>query len=93
MTVSLESADGKSMYASAVFAKLTPDWQQYSATLRVAPETYDPAGRLSISFPGPGTLLVDVVSLLPEDNALKGGAEPWPFREDLVQRMRDLKPR
>lgn len=30
---------------------------------------------------------------MPEDNALKGSMNPWPFREDLMQRMRDLKPR
>ena len=54
----------------------------------------DDSGRLAISFHGPGGLLVDVVSVMPEDNALKGGAmNPWPFREDLMQRMRDLKPR
>ena len=53
----------------------------------------DVSGRLAISFAGPGALLVDVVSLMPDDNVLKGGMNPWPFREDLMQRMRDLKPR
>ena len=53
----------------------------------------DTSGRLAISFTGPGAVLVDVVSLMPDDNVLKGGMNPWPFREDLMQRMRDLKPR
>jgi hypothetical protein len=53
----------------------------------------DNSGRLALSFAGPGALLVDVVSLMPDDNVLKGSMNPWPFREDLMQRMRDLTPR
>ena len=72
--------------------KCRPDPVVESPDLPVM-QAEDVSGRLAISFAGPGALLVDVVSLMPDDNVLKGGLNPWPFREDLMQRMRDLKPR
>jgi len=91
--VALESSDGTTEYAATILGNVTEEWTWHQATLRVTPASIDPHGRLSITFTGPGTLGVDVVSLMPEANALVGGLEPWPFREDLIQRLRDLKPR
>lgn len=91
--VALESSGGSTEYAATIFSNVTDEWTWHQATLRVSPASIDPYGRLSITFAGPGTLAVDVVSLMPEANALVGGPEPWPFREDLLQRLRDLKPR
>ena len=91
--IALESADGSATYASTLFDSVSAEWEQYEATLAVSPASTDYNARLTISFSGPGALTVDVVSLLPEDNARKGALNPWPFREDLLQRLRDLEPR
>ena len=57
----------------------------------------DPNASLAVTFSGPGALLVDVVSLLPADNvaraAVAGAMNPWPFRADLLQMLKDLRPR
>jgi alpha-L-arabinofuranosidase len=56
-----------------------------------------PNASLAVTFSGPGALLVDVVSLLPADNvahaAAAGAMNPWPFRADLLQMLKDLQPR
>lgn len=91
--VALESLDGTALYASTVFGNITANWEHYEAALKIPSDSTDPNGRLSISFTGPGTLTVDVVSLIPEANALKSGLNPWPFREDLLQRLHDLEPK
>ena len=57
----------------------------------------DPSASLAVTFSGPGPLLVDVVSLLPAENvaraAAAGAMNPWPFRADLLQMLKDLQPR
>lgn len=93
VNVALESVHGAVMYACTVFGSITSDWELYESTLEVLLGNTDSSGRLSISFTGPGTLAVDMVSLIPEANAQKGGLNPWPFREDLLQRLRDLTPK
>ena len=57
----------------------------------------DPHASLALTFSGPGALLVDVVSLLPAVNVARAAAagemNPWPFRADLLQMLKDLQPR
>ncbi len=40
-----------------------------------------------------GQLLLDVVSLFPVENMRKHELNPWPFRSDLLEAVRALKPR
>lgn len=69
-------------------------WLRYTGELRSAATDTD--ARLVVSFPGPATLLFDSVSLFPKENVEaareKGMANPWPFRPDLLQALKDLKP-
>jgi hypothetical protein len=45
-------------------------------------------------FDGPGSIVIDMVSLFPTENIKKGRGylNPWPFREDLLDALKDLKP-
>lgn len=55
-----------------------------------------PPGVPQVMFPGPATLVLDSVSLFPLANAKKaadlGLRNPWPFRQDLLQALKDLAP-
>ena len=42
---------------------------------------------------GAGELLLDVVSLFPAENVHKGELNPFPFRSDLLEAVKALKPR
>jgi hypothetical protein len=50
---------------------------------------------LQLTFDGPGTLLFDMVSLFPHENIQRGRGymNPWPFRQDLVDALKALRPR
>ena len=68
-----------------------PLCRRYEANLTA--DSSDLAAQLRISFPGPAELLVDVVSLFPLENVAKGALNPYPFRPDLLQYVKDLNPR
>ena len=91
--VALRPPDGSVSIVTARFSGIKETWTRHEATLKMAPASIHPSGRLCIIFGGPGTIAVDLVSMIPEANALMDGPEPWPFREDLLQRLRDLTPK
>lgn len=69
--------------------------RRFQGKLEVGDIMADPTAHMALTFAGAGSLLVDVVSLLPEENvaAAGGGLNPWPFRADLLQMLKDLRPR
>ncbi|KAL4458046.1 hypothetical protein ABPG75_012911 [Micractinium tetrahymenae] len=81
--------------AAARFSGLSAEWQRFTAEL-VSPST-DLQARLAVLFDNPGCLVVDSVSLFPSANTARGRAEglvnPWPFRRDLLDALRALRPR
>jgi len=84
----LQSADGKTTFASL---DLTPEgegWRKYSGRLVATGD--DPKGRLAleITAPGPGVLWLDVVSLFPP--TWKG--RPNGLRPDLAEMIANMKP-
>lgn len=87
LAVLLASAGGEP--ASEVFRLQPPadSWQRFEAVL-TATRT-DPAGRLRISFLSAGSVLLDFVSLFPEDTyrGRKNG-----LRKDVVAMLADLEP-
>lgn len=89
--VALESSSGNETYASATVGSLKPHWNKFTANLTSS--VTDDKAQLRLSFKGPGTLLVDVVSLFPADHIVEGLVNPYPFRKDLLQMLKDLKPR
>jgi alpha-N-arabinofuranosidase len=63
------------------------DWKKYSATIT----TNDTAqrGRLNLVFEGKGVIDIDMISLFPHDTWKN---RPGGLRNDLVQKIADLKP-
>jgi alpha-N-arabinofuranosidase len=55
VTVSLETADGKTVFARAEIASLSSDWKRYEATLTTGKITASKENRLVISATKPGT--------------------------------------
>ena len=55
-----------------------------------------PFATAQVSFDGPGSVALDVVSLFPLENvekaAAQGDVNPWPFRADLLKALKALKP-
>jgi len=87
LTARLESADGSIVHAQTDFSGLTAGWQQFTATL--TPATADPSARLVLSIAQPGTVWLDVVSLMPHAtyrNRSNG------MRPDLAGALAAMKP-
>ncbi|GEN77242.1 alpha-L-arabinofuranosidase C-terminal domain-containing protein [Chryseobacterium hagamense] len=87
-TVKAELVDENNKVVASAEVKITnPGWQKYSVAMK-ASRTVE-KGKLRLTFTGKGTLLMDMVSLFPQDTwkGRKGG-----LRQDLVQKLYDLKP-
>lgn len=87
LRASLESADGKTTYATAPFSGLTADWKNFRAAL--TSQSTDPNARLVIAGSRPGTIWLDVVSLLPRKTWPK---KPAALRIDLAEMLAGLQP-
>ena len=88
VTASLQSADGQTTHATATFSSITADWALHQAELWC--NTTDDAAVLAISVSQCIAVAIDVVSLFPGVNGMRGSASP--FRRDILQMLKDLKP-
>lgn len=90
ITVSLQSADGQTTYASAVVSANSPAWTRYQAILEV-PAFVIPTSdaRFAITLDRPAKLWLDLVSLFPPT----WHNHPNGFRKDLMQMLVDLHPK
>lgn len=86
LTVSLQSANGE-VYAQHTLQGIGTEWKRFSAVL--TSRATDPKARLVISTDVPGTVWLDMVSLMPEDTFKR---RPNGLRADLAQMLADLKP-
>jgi alpha-L-arabinofuranosidase len=89
VTVSIESADGKTVFASAKLSKLSGEWKKFETTLKTkrVPASKDNVFKLTTT--SPGTLWLQNVSLFPPTyKNRKNGLRP-----DLMQLMADMKPK
>jgi alpha-L-arabinofuranosidase len=87
LTVSLESADGSTVYAVNTLVGLTTSWQHFTRSL--VPTATDPNARLRVSMSQVGSVYVDFVSLFPSvtfNNRTNG------LRPDLANMLVNLKP-
>ncbi|KAK9814829.1 hypothetical protein WJX72_012237 [[Myrmecia] bisecta] len=92
ITITLEDASGLNTYASASqMPNEVSAWHKYTAVL--LPNATDYNAMLAVHVQGPAVLLVSMVSLFPAENIVPGQLNPWPFRRDLLQMVKDLKPR
>ena len=50
---------------------------------------------MQVLLGGPGTIVLDYISLLPSANVARGEGHPnpWPFRADLLAALKELRPR
>ena len=88
VTVSIESDDGATVYASTQVPGLTADWKQFSVSLDTGQAIPATAGRFVISVHRPGTIWFNLVSLFPPTfhNRPNGN------RIDLMELLAGMKP-
>ena len=84
--VQLLNYSGKEIGSSTI-ENFSSDWKKYSASIT----TTDTAqkGKLNLIFEGSGVIDIDIVSLFPHDTWKN---RPGGLRNDLVQKIADLKP-
>jgi alpha-L-arabinofuranosidase len=89
LKVSLESADGKTVYASTEFSGLTSDWQFFETQLTTKNVTPSKDNVLKITTTEPGTIWFQQVSLFPPTykDRLNGN------RPDLMKLLADMNPK
>ncbi|HWB18105.1 MAG TPA: alpha-L-arabinofuranosidase C-terminal domain-containing protein [Vicinamibacterales bacterium] len=89
VTVSIQSTDGRTTYASGRVARVTPDWKQYDLTLTTGDTPTTAAARYALTIDRPGTVWFSLVSLFPP--TFKN--QPNGFRPDLLQMLVDMQPK
>ena len=89
VTVSLESADGKTVFASAKIPKLTGEWKEYETTLKTkrVPASKDNVFKLTTT--APGTLWLQNVSLFPPTYKNRKNGN----RADIMELLAAMKPK
>jgi len=90
ITVSLQTADGQTTFASAVVNGISPTWTQYRVYLQT-PANLTPTSlaRFAITTDRPAKLWLDLISLFPPT----WKNQPNGFRKDLMQMLVDLHPK
>ncbi|MDW8290323.1 MAG: alpha-L-arabinofuranosidase C-terminal domain-containing protein [Armatimonadota bacterium] len=83
---SLQGADGR-VYAQHTVRGIGAEWKRFSGVM--TSRATDPKARLVITASAPGTVWLDMVSLMPVDT-FKG--RPNGLRKDLAQMLVELKP-
>jgi len=89
LTVSIESNDGKTVFASAKVSKVSGDWKKYEVTLKTKNVVPSKENRFVIKTSTPGIVWFQNVSLFPptyHDRA--NGSRP-----DIMQLMADMQPK
>jgi len=89
LTVSLQSSDGKTVFAGAAIPALTGDWKKYEITLTTKKVKPSKNNRLVITTPAPGTIWFSQVSLFPPTYANRANGN----RPDLMQLLADMNPK
>jgi alpha-N-arabinofuranosidase len=89
ITVSIQSNDGNTIYASATVSGVSGAWKQYDVMLQTRSVTPTTAARYVLAVDRPGTVWFSLVSLFPPTF----NAQPNGFRPDIMQMMVDMKPK
>jgi alpha-L-arabinofuranosidase len=89
ITVSIQSDDGQTVYATKTVTGLTSAWKQYETTLQTGKVTATTKARYVLTADRPGTIWFSLVSLFPP--TFKNQANG--FRPDIMQMMVDMKPK
>ncbi len=89
VTVSLESADGTTNYASATITGLTAEWKKFETKLTTKRVTASKENVFKLTTKTPGTLWLQNVSLFPPTYKNRANGN----RVDLMELMADMKPK
>jgi alpha-N-arabinofuranosidase len=89
LTLSLESADGKTVLSSATVSKISDQWKKYQATLKTGNVQPSKENRFVIKASNPGTVWFQNVSLFPPTYHNR----PNGTRPDIMQWLADLQPK
>ena len=89
VTAKLESEDGETVYASAEINDISSSWSH--PKIMLTSNGTDTSAQLTLYIEGEANLAVRLVSLFPAEN-VKGDVLQ-PFRADLLQYLKDLRPR
>jgi alpha-N-arabinofuranosidase len=88
LTVSIESNDGQTVFASASVPGVTAKWQKFSVILKTGGVQPTAAARFVISAASTGTLNFNLVSLFPPTYKDRANGN----RVDIMQLLADMKP-
>ncbi len=89
VTVSIESADGKTTFASAKISGLTTEWKKFDTTLKTGRVPVSKDNVFKLTTTTPGTIWLQNVSLFPPTyKNRKNGLRP-----DIMELLADLKPK
>ncbi len=89
LNLSLESADGKTVFATEKISKITGEWKKYEATLKTKGDVKPSKdNRLVVKTEKPGTIWFQNVSLFPPTYKDR----PNGTRPDIMQWLADMKP-
>jgi alpha-N-arabinofuranosidase len=89
ITVSIQSDDGQTIYATKTVTGLTSAWKQYEFTLQTGRATATTKARYVLTVERPGTIWFSLVSLFPPTFKDQRNG----FRPDIMQMMVDMKPK
>ena len=89
LVVSLESADGKTIFASAKISGLTGDWKKFTTQLTTKNPTPSKENVFKITTSAPGTIWLQQVSLFPQTYKNR----PNGNRSDISQLLADARPK
>ena len=89
IAVSLQSEDGKTVYATKTVTGLTQAWKPFETTLQTGKLTATSKARFVVTADRPGTVWFSLMSLFPP--TFKN--QPNGFRPDVLQMLADMKPK
>jgi alpha-L-arabinofuranosidase len=97
LTITIESNDGKTVYATGKVNAITDKWAKYNLTLKTGQITATKDARFVISGASAGTFNVNLVSLFPptykeRTGAALGERPHTGFRPDLMKLLDEMKP-
>lgn len=88
LKISLQSADGQKVFASADIKAAGGDWRRYEATLTTGDVAVTKAARFVLTTTQPGTVWLQQVSLFPPTYNNRANGD----RPDLMRKLADMRP-
>jgi len=89
VTVSLESVDGKTVFASAKLSKITGEWKKFETTLKTKRVPASKENVFKLTTSAPGTLWLQNVSLFPPTYKNRENGN----RADIMKLLAAMKPK